>query len=73
MKVKHLLEKLHNLDREAEVVVYGYEGGMASVTQCDEILIAFNTDTTRYGSHEEVLTKENDTHSFTIQPAVKLW
>ena len=53
MKVSELINRLSDLNQDAEVVVNGYEGGVKSVKSIDRGILSRNVNTGWwYGEHE---------------------
>jgi hypothetical protein len=87
MKVRELIEQLHQLDPEMLVVIDGYEGGADEPKSVTVVRIAlnYNTGSLYYGKHEfvSVGVDENeifsaggaiiDTDQYTIVTAVNIW
>lgn len=62
MKVKDIIKELQLLDKEAIVVISGYEGGCNEISNVNLTQIALNVNDAKtwyYGRHEVV---ENDYH-----------
>lgn len=53
MKVSELINRLSDLNQDAEVVVNGYEGGVKSAKYIDRGILSRNVNTSWwYGEHE---------------------
>ena len=53
MKVSELIEQLKAMPQDAMVVVDGYEGGLTTLEQCEEVTALLNRNTDWwYGKHE---------------------
>lgn len=53
MKVSELINRLSDLNQDAEVIVSGYEGGVKSVKSIDRGILSRNVNTEwYYGEHE---------------------
>ena len=76
MKVKELIEKLQELDPEARVVTYGYEGGYCDVVNLEECQLTLNHPRNAawyYGDHEKFDEDDPTTHPKEGEETVKAY